>query len=143
MSLRRTKQKTRKVNPMLKPKLSKSLKKSSGMLQNWSQQLQFTDNVALKEILKEAHEGLKDYNSNLLEASTIVDRLEKNEDLTEEEFEDALLELELINESIKSYYSQNASLKKRLQTLKWKGGKHRKNRKTTHKKTTKKRNMKK
>lgn len=132
--------KTRKVNPSLKPKLSKSLKKSNKMLERWSQKLKFEDNIILKDILKEAHNGLKEYNTDLVEANKIVSRLENEEDLTEEAVEDALLELELINESIKSYYSKNANLKKRLQTLK--GGRRRKNRKNkkiTHKKTVKKR----
>ena len=97
-------------------------------------------NPVLKDILKEAHNNLKGYNSDLSEAHNIVEILEKNDGLTEEEVENALLELELINESIKSYYAQNANLKNKLQLLK--GGKHKKY-KNQRKTIKKKRNGKK
>lgn len=135
--------KTRKVNPSLKLKLNKSMKNASKIGQKWTQKIQFEDNVVLKNILKEAHTGLKEYNADLLEADKIVHRLENDENLSENDVEEALLELELINSSIQQYYSKNASLKKRLQTLKTRGGKakSRKPRKTMKKKKNhKKRN---
>jgi len=132
--------KTRKINHSLKPKLRQSLKNTNKTLHKWSNKLKFENNVVLKDILKEAHNNLKGYNSDLSEAHNIVEILEKNDGLTEEEVENALLELELINESIKSYYAQNANLKNKLQLLK--GGKHKKY-KNQRKTIKKKRNGKK
>ena len=119
--------KTRKVNPSLKLKLNKSLKNVNKIGKSWTQKIQFEDNTALKDILQEAHNGLNEYNTDLLEADKIVHRLENNDNLSDDEIEDALLELELINASIQSYYTKNAELKKRLQALKTIGGKARKN----------------
>jgi hypothetical protein len=137
MSLSLGRKQTRKIQSYLKPKLNKSLKKSKTILENWSQKLESEDNIVLKNILKEAHNVLKSYNEDLVEADKIVNRLEKDENLTEEDIEDALLELELINESIKSYYPKNAKLKERLQMLK--GGKHKRKKyqKYIHKKSKK------
>jgi len=138
--------KTRKVNPSLKLKLNKSLKTANKLGNRWTEKIQFEDNALLKNILKEAHQGLKEYNTDLLEAYNIVNRLENNDDLTENDVEDALLELELINASIQSYYSKNANLKKKLQTMKTKGGKakkyaYRKTRKVRRKRNNKKKNI--
>lgn len=125
-SITSTSRKTRKIKPSLKLQLNKSLKKASKINKSWTQKLQLEDNYGLKQILKDAHTGLKEYKEDLLEANNIVNRLEANENLTDNDVEDALLELELIQYSIQSYHSKNAELKKKLKTLKTNGGKSKK-----------------
>ena len=118
--------KTRKVKPSLKLKINKSLKKANKINQRWTQKMQLEDNTVLKQILNEARNNLKEYHQDLLRANDIVDRLENNDGITDNDLEEALLELELIQVSIQSHHSNNSELKKKLQTLKTKGGKSKK-----------------